>query len=107
MFFKYPQNDQHFIWTKHVIEKMKYYGLSEQKLRKLFHNYERKEEGIALDTIALMNTVGSSKRPTEIWLMYQLTKDKKVKVITAWRYPGVSKKQEIPIPDDIKHSLQE
>ena len=106
MFFKYPQNDQYFIWTKHAIEKMKYYGFSEQKLRKLFYKHERKEDGIALDTIAIMNTVGSSKRPTEIWLMYQLTQDQKVKIITVWRYPGVSKKQEIPIPDDIKHSLQ-
>ena len=106
MFFKYPQNDKCFIWTKHAIEKMKYYGLSEQKLRKLFYNHERQEEGIALTTIAIMNTVGSSKRPTEIWLMYQLTEGKKVKIITAWRYPGVSKKQEIPIPDDIMLTIQ-
>ncbi|MCD6442193.1 hypothetical protein J7L24_01470 [bacterium] len=106
MFFKYPQNDQRFIWTRHAIEKMKYYGLSEQKLRKLFYKHKREEEGIAPATIAIMNTVGSSKRPTEIWLMYQLTKDQKVKIITAWRYPGVSKKQEIPIPDDIMLTLQ-
>ncbi len=106
MFFKYPRDDEHFVWTKHAIEKMKYYGLSEQKIRKLFYNHEREEEGIAPTTIALMNTAGSSKRPTEIWLMYQLVEGKRVKIITAWRYPGVSKKQEIPIPDDIMLTLQ-
>ncbi len=105
MFFKYPQNDQHFIWTKHAIEKMKYYGISEQKIRRLFFKHERQEEGVSLNTIAVMNTIGSSKNQTEIWLMYQLTKDQKVKIITTWRYPGVSKKKEIPIPDDIKRSL--
>lgn len=105
MFLKYPQDDQHFIWTKHAIEKMKYYGLSEQRLRKLFHKHEREEESIVPATIAVMQTVGSTKRPTEIWLMYQPAEGQKIKIITAWRYPGISKKKEIPIPDDIKHSL--
>jgi len=100
MFFKRPQNDQHFIWTKHVIEKMRYYGLSEQRLKKLFYKHKRKEEGIVPATTAIMNTVNFSKRPTEIWMMYQLTKTQKIKIITAWRYPGVSKRQEIPVPED-------
>ncbi len=102
-FFKIPQNDQQLIWTKHVIEKMKYYQLSESCLKKLLRSYARRETGIAMDTIALMMPAGS-KRQTEIWLMYQKEKGK-IKIITAWRYPGVSPKKEIPLPEEIRRDL--
>ena len=47
------------------------------------------------------------KAPGEIWLMYQDTKDLR-KIISAWRYPGISKPGEaIPIPDDIREELLE
>jgi len=103
MFFKPPKNNQEFIWTRHVVEKMKYYRLSERKLRNLFYNYKRKEAGVALNTIALMQPAGT-KRPTEIWLMYQQDGQKK-KIITAWRYPGISSKKEIPVPENILKEL--
>lgn len=107
MYFKLPKNDYQTIWTKHAVQKMRHYGLSENRIRKLLFNYTRKEEGIALDTTALMCPAGSKKHPTEIWLMYQKTKEGKTKIITAWRYPGVSPKKEVPWPEDIEGLLEE
>ena len=45
------------------------------------------------------------KAPGEIWLMYKDVKDFR-KIISAWRYPGISKPGEaIPIPEDIRLEL--
>jgi hypothetical protein len=50
------------------------------------------------------------KAPGEIWIMYKDTKDSSGqirKIISAWRYPGVTKPgEEIPIPEDIKLFLK-
>jgi hypothetical protein len=102
-FFKIPQNNSEIIWTKHVIDKMKYYQLSENQLKRVLRNYQRQEKGIAPGTIALMRPAGT-KRPTEIWLMYQEIEGKK-KIITAWRYPGISPSQNLPIPKEIVKEL--
>ncbi len=96
MQFKPPKNTREIYWTKHAKEKMKFYNLSEKRLKKLLLYPERQELGIAPGTIAVMQTVGSKKRPTEIWLMYQNVKGKK-KIITAWRYPGKSPIGQPPI----------
>jgi len=97
-------------WTSHIENKMKQYGLSKQRVRRVFKSPDRKETGIALDTIAVMQTVGSKKHPTEIWLMYQLTKTKKentIKMISAWRYPGTSPTGRLPeIPEDTLLELE-
>lgn len=103
-FFKFPKNNNEIIWTKHVVEKMKQYYLTESRLKKLLRNYKRKEEGIAPGTIALMSPAGT-KRPTEIWLMYKNHGNRK-KIITAWRYPGISPKKELPIPENIVNELK-
>jgi len=103
-FFKTPQNNNEIIWTKHAIEKMKYYQLSENQLKRLLRDAQRKEEGIAPGTIALMRPAGT-KRPTEIWLMYEETNGKK-KIITTWRYPGISPLQNLPIPEEIIDELK-
>jgi hypothetical protein len=101
-----PKNTENIFWTKHSKEKMKFYGLSESKLKHLLLNPRRTEEGIAPKTIAIMQPAGTKKRPTEIWLMYQKT-EKRIKIITAWRYPAVSPKgKEIPIPRDILSELK-
>ncbi len=121
MRFNIPKDSSRFLWTNHVVGKMKQYGLSEQKVRSVIFNHKRKEEGIAPKTIAVMQPTGSKKKPTEIWVMYQLVKEKargdvkngavlstetKKRIITAWRYPGVSpKRQSVPIPDDILNEL--
>ena len=66
----------------------------------------RSEKGIAPDTIAVMQPTGSKAKPTEVWVMYAKKKVKKV-IITAWRYPGISKvRDEIPIPADILAELK-
>ena len=105
LYSKFSKNDREIIWTKHVQEKMRQYGFSEGKLRHLLNNFERKEEGIAPGTIALMVSSGTKKHPTEIWLMYENV-DSKKKIITAWRYPGISRKSEVPIPDNIIKELK-
>ena len=88
-------------WTKHIENKMKYYGLSKQRIRRVFKTPDRKEFGVAPDTIAIMQITGTKKHPTEIWLMFQETKEKLINMISAWRYPGVSPKGRLPeIPED-------
>jgi len=103
---------------------MKQYGLSKQKLLGILYKPERKEQGIVPGTTAVMKTnkvffaekkISLSKAwkpkkaPGEIWLMY---KDVKMgmlptrKIISAWRYPGISKPgEEIPIPEDIRREI--
>jgi hypothetical protein len=95
-----------FVWTKHALSKMKFYGLTESRLKKVFRNPDRRQEGIAPDTIAIMQRIGQ-KRKTEIWMMYEDVGSGKKKIITAWRFPGISQKGEIiPMPDDIKRLIK-
>ena len=101
MRFKEPKDTDQFSWTKHIKEKMKFYGLSERRLKRVLKNPTRQEKGIAPGTIAIMQRAGTKKHPTEIWLMYQKV-GKKIRIITAWRYPGISPVREPPpIPKDI------
>lgn len=105
-YLREPRDTEKIFWTKHSKEKMKFYGLSEKKLKKLLSNPKRIEEGIAPKTIAIMQSSGTKKHPTEIWLMYQKA-GKRIKIITAWRYPTVSPAgKEIPIPEDILRELR-
>ncbi len=105
MFLKEPKDTKEIYWTRHVKEKMRYYGLGEGRLRRILRTPKRREEGIAFNTIALMQPAGT-KKPTEIWLMYQLVSKRK-KMISAWRYPGISPQgKQIPIPEDIIEELR-
>lgn len=105
MFFKFPKDDKKISWTKHVKEKMRFYRLSESRLRRVLFNPKRREVGIAPETTAVMQPAGSKKHPTEIWLMYQKA-GRRIKIITAWRYPGISPVQKPPpIPEDILQDL--
>ena len=107
---------------------MRQYGLSKQKLFGILHRPERKEKGIVPGTSAVMRTnkvfkkttplfkeksqpafakasTWRRKAPGEIWLMYKDVRDFR-KIISAWRYPGISKPgEEIPIPEDIRQEL--
>lgn len=139
-----PKNDAMYHWTNHVAQKMIYYGLSADRVKRVIRSPHRSEKGIAPDTIAVMcpsklvssNLISrNNKEPSrggpgkqlswkeEIWVMYavksparesvnskletgNLIPRKKV-IITAWRYPGVSKIREaIPIPNDILEELK-
>lgn len=105
--FKPPKDTEKLSWTKHSVEKMKYYGLSEQRVKRVLRHPDRTEEGIAPITIAMMQKAGSKKRPNEIWTMFALFKSGKKKIISAWRYPGTSPKgAEIPIPDEIRSEVE-
>ena len=110
---KPPKNDNKFYWTRHSIDKMRYYGISESLIKRIIRYPKRLEEGVASDTFAGMMPVGSAKRPQEIWVMYQKnakrkTKSAKLIVISAWRYPGKSPiREKIPIPQDVLGEIEE
>ena len=110
MLFKFPKNDSKYYWTSHSKSKMLQYRISEQKIKTVLKNPSRKEEGVAPKTTAVMMRADTPKKKNEIWIMYQeskLDKFKKIKIISTWRYPGVSPKgNEIPVPNDILEELE-
>jgi len=135
MFGKSPKNSDKYFWTTHSIYKMRQYGLSEQKIRNVIKSPFRKEEGIVKNTVAAMQPVSSKldgKKKIwkqEIWVMYQIRKaenpkseirnpkqflkfkiqnfaNQQIRIISAWRYPGVSPKRN-PIPEEIIRELSE
>jgi hypothetical protein len=77
-------------WTHHAHEKMRFYQLSEARVRRIIHTPKRIEEGIAPKTVAMMQGAGSQKHPYELWVMFQDTPRAR-KIISAWRYPGITK----------------
>ena len=133
MRLRLPKNDEKVSWTRHVKGKMRQYQLSERRLRRVLRHPTRKEIGVAPETIAVMQPTGTKKHPTEIWLMYQIVKSKtefpfmgtkvkkrtrfslpiknqksKIRIISAWRYPGKSPiGKPPPIPDDILEYLDD
>jgi len=120
MKFKIPQNTDKISWTSHAVGKMVHYQLSEARVKRVLNNPQRKELGIAPGTIAVMQANGS-RHTYEIWAMYQVIKSKnqnkkspiwdkgqKIRVITAWRYPGKSPiNGPIPVPVEILEELGE
>ncbi len=104
---KKPRNTERFEWTMHVVSKMKQYNLSENRVKRVINNPKRIEEGIAPNTIAVMQP-NSSKHSYEFWAMYSRVAGRKIRIITAWKYPGRSPvKGPIPIPLDILEELSE
>lgn len=114
MLLKFPQKEK-IAWTNHIKEKMKYYRFSENRVLSILRKPGRKEEGIAPGTIAVMQSTGTKKHPTEAWLMYQTVfgsfrgnRQKKIKMISAWRYPGITPVGERPIlPEDTALELKD
>jgi hypothetical protein len=115
--FKVPKNNEKYAWTWHVIEKMKYYKLSPSLVKRVIRYPERTEEGIAPETIASMK-VAKTKKRQEIWVMYKPAtransksqktnnKNRKIRIITAWRYPGESPERN-PVPEEILNEVKE
>ena len=104
-------------WTEHAREKMRYYGLSENRVLRILRHPKRVEEGIAENTTAAMQRAGSVKHPNEIWMMYQgksqipnsksKNKEKQIVIISAWKYPGITKPgAEIPMPEEVRNELR-
>jgi len=110
---KPPQNTDKYFWTDHAKGKLTQYGLSSSRVTRIMRSPERVEEAIVEDCFAAMQTVGN-KNKNELWVMWQnVIKDKssaasisKKKIISAWRYPGVTQPgKEIPLPADTLDSL--
>jgi hypothetical protein len=100
----FPKDTARLSWTRHIKNKMVFYHLSGAQLLRIFRNPDRREEGIAPDTIAAMKTKKAAgakvARAEEIWIMFKV-KHGKTTMISAWRYPGITKKGERPeIPED-------
>ncbi|MFA5926160.1 MAG: hypothetical protein WC831_04450 [Parcubacteria group bacterium] len=131
MQFKVPKNTEKYEWTQHAVIKMKQYGLTAQRILRVVKNPKRTEEGIVKNTIAVMQPTsfhtkdGKRVWNREIWAMYQLrgckanpksqipnpkyqtlnSANRRIRIISAWRYPGVSPKRD-PIPEDILRELE-
>lgn len=102
--------EEKYIWTDHAREKMRHYRLSESRVKRIIRHPHRIEEGVALDTVAVMAPAGNTKY-AEIWVMYAIAKDKKgskdkIRVITAWRYPAKSSERD-PIPPNVIREVRE
>ena len=155
-----------YLWTAHAQAKMRFYGLSPARVRRVLHSPLRVEEGIAPGTVAALQPAsyktkdGKRTWSQEIWVMYKITnpvkslrdngagdkqpttdnaeemaggkrqttnngggeKDKakewiasmrralkgerKVKIISAWRYPGITKPG-APLPQEIADEIEE
>ncbi len=133
MFLKIPKNTDKYHWTQHSIYKMRQYGLSPQRVIRVIRNPERTEVGIVENTIAVMQPSstkfknGKKTWSQEIWAMYQIKNQKSkiknqnvphpalratfsqrakgIKIISAWRYPGISPKNN-PIPKEILEEVE-
>ncbi len=92
-------------WTNHAQYKMRYYRLSPQLIKRVIRFPKRTEQGIVANTIAVMRPA-QSKKYQEIWVMYQLTKNRRCRIITAWRYPGKAPEKE-PVPEEILSEVKE
>ena len=77
-------------WTAHARAKMAFYKLSEQRIRRVMHSPKRTERGVAPKTVAMMQSAQSH----EIWVMFQDGAHGRT-IISAWRYPGVTKPRDM------------
>lgn len=89
------------VWTSHAHAKMAFYKLSESRVRRVLHAPKRIEEGVAPKTVAMMHPASTRFKQNEkdkrtetwsqeIWVMLQDSPQKRT-IISAWRYPGVTK----------------
>ncbi len=85
---------------------MRFYRLSEQRIKRVLNSPKRTEQGIAPNTSAMLQSAGSKKHPYEIWVMFQDKKSKVIKIISAWRYPGITKVGEL-LPKEILREIED
>lgn len=122
-----------YSFTAHAQHKMRQYGLSVQKVRGVIRSPKRRQEGIAPRTIAVMQPIspkivnGKETWKQEVWVMFQERttslseqpgwtvslpsglggfQSKSIRIISAWRYPGMSSKHQ-PIPAEILREIEE
>ncbi len=115
-----PRKSEKYAWTNHSQYKMRRYGLSAQRVKRIIRYPARTEEAIVPGLVAAMQPAGG-KNYSEIWAMYKVAGSKtenqilksggatggaKIKIITAWRYPGKSPARD-PIPKEILDEIRE
>ncbi|MDZ7611312.1 MAG: hypothetical protein U5L10_00960 [Candidatus Moranbacteria bacterium] len=101
MQIKIPQDDYKYLWTRHVVGKIFQYGITPNRVKRIINNPQRREEGIAPSTVAVMQKKSKKEDKGELWVMYQTVGGKK-RVISTWVYPGVTPKgKEIFVPDEV------
>ena len=105
-------------WTHHAQAKMNFYRLSPARVRRVLNSPKRVEEGVAPKTVAMMQPAaiktaagraGAKKEERwtqEIWVMIQDTRRER-KVISAWRYPGVTKPRSAVAMDAMRREYGE
>ncbi len=152
--------DDKFLWTHHARDKMRYYRLTESRLKRIIRHPARTEEAVLEGAVACMQP-SEGKKYAEIWTMYVLVRKggfrgnmlsrsdssapaadfansrmrflrlwrrpskphpplsrkhisstasqffggSKIKIITAWRYPGKSPERD-PIPAEILREIK-
>ncbi|MDP3975167.1 MAG: hypothetical protein Q8P88_02705 [Candidatus Jorgensenbacteria bacterium] len=105
-----PKSDARYAWTHHAVGKMYQYGIGEGRVKRIIRYPKRTEEGIAEDTVAVMQPAGT-KHYQELWVMYRIEKSVKkgqkprLLIITAWRYPGESPARN-PVPKEIMDEIR-
>jgi hypothetical protein len=93
------------LWTRHSRFKMHQHFLSEHRVRKALNYPDRVEKGIAEGTVAMMKREKSTKKEFEVWVML-VDNGKSRKIISAWRYPGITEPGE-PLPETILREIEE
>lgn len=105
-------SQRRYQWTQHAKGKIRYYGLSESRIRRVIKSPLRREEGIAQGTQAAMQPSSYKRKDgkqtwnQEIWVMYQTKKDNTIVIISAWRYPGKTTPSQ-PLPDSMVQEIEE
>ena len=103
---KRAKTPKRYLWTRHVQWKMRYYRLSESRIRRVLRHPDRTEQSIVEGAVAFMQRAGTSTRPSEIWVMGIPSPQGKLILVSAWRYPGKSPERD-PVPEDILQEVQE
>lgn len=95
---------------------MQFYRLSEQRVRRVLNFPYRIEKGIAPKTLAYMQPVSVKTKnkkkiwSSEIWVMTEeikKNKSKLIKIISAWRYPGMTRPQNEKTLEILKQEYEE
>lgn len=96
------------LWTNHARDKMRYYRLTESRIKRIIRRPARVEEGILEGAVAAMQPA-EGRRYSEIWVLYVSIKFKtenlKLKIISAWRYPGRAPERD-PVPVEILREIR-
>jgi hypothetical protein len=101
MYFPEIKDCRNYLWTSHSKRKLFQYGLGPGLIKRVIRHPDRKEEGIAKNTVAVMKDKSTKAIKKEVWVMYQIVKGKK-RIISAWIYPGKTEPgAEIYVPDEV------